>query len=265
VLVTSPGEREKLAAVFGQPGVADAYQHRPPYPDEVFDLLERLIADRPRAVLDIGAGEGALARPLASRVDHVDALDASAAMVEAGRGRPGGRRGNLRWIVGTAETADLGGPYALVTAGASLHWMSWKPTLARLIAVMAPNAFLAVIEHCHHDLPWGAALSEVITRHSRSPGYDPGFSLVDALAAGGLLEIAGRAGTAPVPFRQPLASYVEHFHSTASLAREWMPAAESAAFDQAIIDVAAPYAAGGMLEMTVVAHVTWGRPVLAGL
>ena len=65
MLVTSPGEREKLAAVFGQPGVADAYQHRPPYPDEVFDLLERLIAGRPRAVLDIGAGEGALARPLA--------------------------------------------------------------------------------------------------------------------------------------------------------------------------------------------------------
>jgi hypothetical protein len=68
-----------------------------------------------------------------------------------------------------------------------------------------------------------------------------------------------------VPFRQPLASYVEHFHSTASLAREWMPAAESAAFDQAIIDVAAPYESGGMLEMVVVAHVTWGRPVLSGL
>ena len=93
MLVTSPGKREELAAVFGQPGVADAYQHRPPYPDEVFDLLERLIADRPRAVLDIGAGEGALARPLASRVDHVDAVDASAAMIEAGRRRPGGRRG----------------------------------------------------------------------------------------------------------------------------------------------------------------------------
>ena len=142
--------------------------------------------------------------------------------------------------------------------------MRWKPTLARLMAVMGPNAFLAVIEHGHHDLPWGAGLSEVITRHSRSPGYDPGFSLVGALAAGGLLvSPAGRRQ--PVPFRQPLASYVEHFHSTASLAREWMRAAECAAFDQAIIDVAAPYAAGGMLEMAVVAHVTWGRPVQSRL
>src|ERR1700735_5358770 len=112
--MTSPGEREKLAAVFGQPGVADAYQHRPPYPDEVFDLLERLITDRPRSVLDIGAGEGALARPLASRVDQVDAVDASAAMVEAGLGRPGGRRDNLRWIVGAAETVGPRRPLAAV-------------------------------------------------------------------------------------------------------------------------------------------------------
>ena len=107
------GEAEKAAAVFGQPGVADAYQHRPPYPDEVFDLLERLIADLPRTVLDIGAGEGALARPLASRVDHVDAVDASAAMSrrdaagpEAGGGtcagssappRPRTSVGRMRW------------------------------------------------------------------------------------------------------------------------------------------------------------------------
>ena len=144
--------------------------------------------------------------------------------------------------------------------------MSWKPTLARLIAVMGPNAFLAVIEHGHHDLPWGAGLTEVITRHSHSAGYDPGFSLVDALAAGGLLEIAGRAARRRrCRSASRLASYVEHFHSTASLAREWMQAAESAAFDQAIIDVAAPYATGGVLEMVVVAHVTWGRPVLSGL
>ena len=69
-------------------------------------------------MLDIGAGEGALARPLADRVDHVDAVDISAAMVRAGRLRPGGTRPNLRWIVGAAGTAPLDGPYALVTAGA---------------------------------------------------------------------------------------------------------------------------------------------------
>ena len=255
-----PADRDQLAAIFGHAGVADAYQYRPPYPPEVFDILERIIADRPRRVLDIGAGDGALARPLARRVDHVDALDISAAMVEAGRRRPGGQQRNLRWIVGAAETAELGGRYALVTAGASLHWMSWKPTLTRLAESMTGHAVLAIVEHGPYDLPWRAELAEVIVRHSRSRGFDPSFSLPDALAAEGLLEITGRATTAPVPFRQPVACFVEQFHSTASLAREWMSAAEAAAFDQAVADVAAPYAAGGVLEMNVVAHLAWGRP-----
>ena len=255
-----PADRGQLAAVFGHAGVADAYRHRPPYPPEVFDILERIIADRPRRVLDLGAGDGALARPLAARVDHVDALDISAAMVEAGRRRPGGGRPNLRWIVGAAETAGLGGPYALVTAGASLHWMSWKPTLTRLAESMTGHAVLAIVEHGPYDLPWRAELAEVIVRHSRSRGFDPSFSLPDALAAEGLLEITGRATTAPMSFRQPVESFVEQFHSTASLAREWMSAAEAAAFDQAVADVAAPYAAGGVLEMNVVAHLAWGRP-----
>jgi hypothetical protein len=46
--------------------------------------------------------------------------------------RPGGRRENLRWIVGAVETCALRGPYALVTAGASLHWMATDRALARL-------------------------------------------------------------------------------------------------------------------------------------
>ena len=255
-----PADRDRLAAVFGRTGVADAYRHRPPYPPEVFDILERIIADRPRRVLDIGAGDGALARPLARRVDHVDALDISAAMVEAGRRRPGGQQRNLRWIVGAAETAELGGRYALVTAGASLHWMTWKPTLARLAEAMTGHAVLAIVEHGPRDPPWRAELAEVIARHSRNPNFDPSFSLPDALAAEGLLEITGRATTAPVPFRQPLASFVEQFHSTASLAREWMPAEESAAFGRAVADIAAPYAVGGLLEMDVVAQLAWGRP-----
>ena len=252
-------ERDELAATFRHTGVAGAYRYRPPYPAEVFDLLERIITDRPRRVLDIGAGEGALARPMAGRADHVDAVDISPAMVRAGRQRPGGARPNLRWIVGPVETAPLDGPYALVTAGASLHWMSWRPTLTRLAAAMTPHAFLAIVEHGHRDLPWRADLTEVIVRHSRNRGYDPAFSLVDALCAAGLLELAGRVATAPTLFRQPVADYVEHFHSTASLAREMMTAGEAAAFDRAVEDLVRPYATDGALDLPVAAELAWGR------
>ena len=245
-----------LAEAFGYPGVASAYRHRPPYPDEVFSVLTGLIGDAPRTVLDLGAGEGALARPLAALVDHVDAVDISAAMIEEGRRRPGGDAPNLRWIVGAAETAPLGGPYALVTAGASMHWMRWRETFERLAAVMSDGAFLAIGGHGHEDPP---GLEEVIVRHSRSPNYDPNFRLVDALAKTGLFEPVGEHMTGPTPFRQRTEDYIEYLHSTSSLAREWMEPAEAEAFDREVAEVVAPFATDGWLDLTVTARFTWGR------
>jgi ubiquinone/menaquinone biosynthesis C-methylase UbiE len=251
----------ELGTTFGHAGVAAAYEHRPPYPPEVFDVLVRLIVDEPRTVLDLGAGEGAIARPLAPLVDRVDALDISAAMVEAGRLRPGGDRSNLRWIVGAAETAELTGPYSLVTAGASLHWMEWQPTMARLAQVMTPHAQLAIVEHGARHAPWQDGLVEVIRRHSRSAGYDTSFDIVDALRAAGVFELTDGAETAPVTFRQPVGDYVEQFHSRASLAREHMSAAEVAEFDRAVEHIVRPYTVDGMLDLSIVATVRWGRPL----
>jgi SAM-dependent methyltransferase len=260
VLKTEP----PLAEAFTYPGVVSAYRHRPPYPDAVFDVLTGLITDTPRSVLDLGAGEGALARPLAALVDHVDAVDVSAAMISAGRLRPGGQAPNLRWIVGAAETAPLGGPYALVTAGASMHWMRWRETFERLDAVMAGGAFLAIAGHGHDDdAPWITELEAIIARHSRSPARDPSLRLIDALTEAGLFEAAGHVTTTPEPFRQRTVDYVEYLHSTSSLAREWMPAEESAAFDRAVAEAVAPYETDGWLDMAVVADVTWGRVVVA--
>ena len=244
-----------LAEAFRYPGVASAYRHRPPYPDEVFSILTGLISETPRTVLDLGAGEGALARPLAALVDHVDAVDISAAMIEEGRRRPGGAAQNLRWIVGAAETAPLGGPYALVTAGASMHWMRWRETLGRLAAVMTDGALLAIGGHGHQDPP---GLEEIIVRYSRSPDYDPRFRLVDALALTGLFEPVGEAATAPTPFRQRTEDYIEYLHSTSSLAREWMDPAEAAAFDREVADVVAPFATDGWLDLPVTARFSWG-------
>jgi SAM-dependent methyltransferase len=248
-----------LAQSFTYPGVAEAYQYRPPYPDEVFDLLVGLITDRPSRMLDLGAGEGALARPLASRVDQVDAVDPSTAMIEVGRLRPGGAAANLRWILGSAEDAELDGPYSLITAGASLHWMLPKPTMSRLAEVMTAGAYLAAVGHGHRDVPWEAQLDDVIRRHSRNQQYDSSYSPPEELAAAGLFEIAGKAATAPVTFRQSIPHYIEYLHSTSSLARELMPGQEAADFDRAVEEVVSPYASDGILSMTIVADLTWGR------
>lgn len=248
-----------LAQSFTYPGVAAAYQYRAPYPDEVFDLLVGLIGDEPRTVLDIGAGEGALARPLARRVDQVDALDPSTAMIEVGRRQPGGTAENLRWIVGTAETGELGGPYALVTAGASLHWLLPDPTMGRLAKVMTKNAFFVAVGHGHKDVPWQAALDEVIRRHSRNQHYDDSYNPVEVLVAAGAFEVVGKAKTEPIPQLQSVDHYIEYLHSTSSLARELMTEPEAAEFDRAVRETVQPYASDGVLSMTVVARLTWGR------
>lgn len=255
----NPNQRD-LGTVFAEPGVAAAYRHRPPYPDEVFDVLEQLVVDEPRRVLDIGAGEGALARPLAERVDQVDAVDPSAAMIAAGRQRAGGAAENLRWIESTVECSEVKGPYALVTAGACMHWLRWPETMNRLSAVMTANAHLAIIEHGPENPPWHEELVAVIKRHSRNPGYDPGFSSVEALRQDGLFETAGRVTCGPVPFRQAVVDYVEQFHSTSSLAREHMSRQEALDFDRAVEAVVRPFAGDGVVELSIVATLTWGRP-----
>ena len=254
-----PTERNRLAAVFGQPGVAAAYQHRPPYPAEVFEILAGLITDEPRDVLDLGAGEGALARPLAALAGRVDAVDMSAAMIAAGRERPGGRQPGLRWITGVIPDAVPAGPYALVTAGASMHWMPWAQTLTRLAGVMTEHACLTIVEHDPAATPWEAGLTEIIVKYSRSPGFDPTFRLIDALTATGQFEVAGQATTTPVSFRQSVADCIEGLHSTSSLAREGMPPEESASFDRAVTDLLSRYAEDGILTMDIVACLTWGH------
>src|SRR5437870_3196445 len=88
---------------FIDPDVAAVYHTRPPYPDEVFEILEGLLVDQPRVVLDLGCGTGAIARRFAPLVDRVDAVDISSPMIDEGKRSPGGDHPALRWILGSAE------------------------------------------------------------------------------------------------------------------------------------------------------------------
>ena len=56
-----------------------------------------------------------------------------------------------------------------------------------------------------------------------------------------------------------MADYIEHFHSTASLARELMTAGEAAAFGHAVEDLVRPYAVDGVLDLPLAAELAWGR------
>ncbi len=76
------------AETFKDQRVVDSYRFRPPYPDEVFDKLARLISDEPCHVLDVGAGSGDIARHMLNFAARVDAVDFSLSMLERGKKLP---------------------------------------------------------------------------------------------------------------------------------------------------------------------------------
>jgi SAM-dependent methyltransferase len=251
---------EESAARFEAQSVADAYPYRLPYPPALFDLLDDLITDEPRVVLDIGSGTGDLARGLAPRVDRVDAVDMSAVMIEQGRSLPGGSRANLSWVVGRAEDAPLSPPYALVTAGESLHWMDWERLLPRLARSLTPAGSLALVYRKELAIPWQAELLELIREFSTYKTYRD-FDLVTALEARGLFRTAGSATTPALATEQPVEQYISSFFSRASLTREALGHEAAGSFASQLRALVLPFASGGKLSLSMACEVTWGKPL----
>jgi SAM-dependent methyltransferase len=255
--LVTPGE---VAGAFGLPSVAAAYRHRLPYPPAVFDVLAGLVTDEPRAVLDIGCGTGNIARPLAPRVDRVDAVDVSAAMIEQGKRLPGGDHPRIQWIVGRAEDAPLRPPYALVTAGGSLHWMDWEVVLPRLRDALTAGGVLALLSANRESegASWERALAELVQRYRTSERWSP--DMLPELERRRLFRVQGRAKVAPILFRQSANEYVEALHSQSTLARERMGPDRGAAFDDAARRLLMEQV-GEVVWSRVSGEVLWGKPM----
>ena len=185
----------------------------------------------PRRVLDVGCGTGDLARRLAPLVEHVDAVDFSAAMLEQGRRLAGGDAPDLRWTLGAIENVPLAGPYALVTAGESLHWMEWEVALPRLAAALSPRGVLAIVERGWDGPPahWERVLP-IIQCYSPVRDFQP-YNLVDELVQRRLFEPRGEQRLGPEPWWPTVEEYLEARHSQRGLSRTHMGPAAAAAFD----------------------------------
>lgn len=250
-------------AQFGDAGVVAAYRHRLPYPLATLDLLVALVVDAPRAVLDVGCGRGELARPLATVVDRVDAVDRSAPMIAHGCRLPHGDHPHLTWIHGAMEEAPLRPPSALITAGASLYWMEWSVVLPRFAAALAPGGSLAIVGQAVAPNPWDADQQGLIDSYSTNRDYQP-YDLVDELASRGLFRRDGARRTDPVPFTLSIAAYVASFHAHNGFSRERMGAARADAFDAAALALVRAYRPSGRVDLAVAGTVVWGRPLGAG-
>jgi ubiquinone/menaquinone biosynthesis C-methylase UbiE len=248
------------AARFQHESVVAVYDRRLPYPDEVFDVVLSLVTDQPRRALDLGTGTGDLARPLARQLEWVDAVDMSPAMIARGQALPGGDRSNLRWLQGRAEEMELAPPYALITAGESLHWMDWDVLLPRLKRLLTEHAYLTMVYRRERDAPWQPQLDALISEFSTVKNYES-YNLVEELERRKIFRAVGRHETTPVTNLQSLDDYIDSFHSRSSLSRGAMPPAEARTLDERLRALVEPWSENGMLSLQTEAEVNWGVPL----
>ena len=250
----------EYADQFKDKSVAGAYANYPPYSDEVFEALDGLVCDEPRIVLDIGCGTGDVARPLASLVDRVDAVDQSMAMIEIGRSRAGGDQPNIKWVCQSAEDFSSDTRYSLIVAGASLHWMDWYGVLPRMADALSDRGFLAIVAGRGMEAaPWADDLNNLIPRYSTNQDFAP-YHLVDELECRQLFSVAGRKRTAPQHYSMSIDRYVELFHARNGFSRERMAPRSASEFDTHVREMVAPYATRNILTFDVTTKITWGRP-----
>ena len=238
--------------------MARVYPCRPPYPAEAYERLVQLIdEDGPSTALDVGAGTGDLARTLALRVERVDAVEPSAAMIAVGKTLEGGEAANLRWIRSPIETATLEGPYGLAVAGESIHWTNWDLSFPAIRDALAPGAVLAIVTRRTARLPWSDALGLLIARYSTNRDYEP-YVIEDELVARGHFEVLGRARTDDVPFAQGRDDYVDAIHSRNGFSRARMGVA-SKVFDAKFRDLLHAHGVEDTIELVTWAELVWGR------
>ena len=247
------------AESFKNQQVVDAYRYRPPYPQEVFSILASHIVDEPRTVLDVGSGSGDIARPLTEFVERVDAVDFSQNMIDRGKQLPNGNSPHLHWIFGKVEEAPLTPPYALITAGSSIHWPDWSIAFPRFRSMLTPSGSLALIYRRTLPMPWDAEVRKLQTQFSDRPGHR-GSNAVQELETRGYFQRLGEKETAPISFEQSLDDFIEGLHSRSSFSRERMGGQKATDLDQQVRAILQQYHPDGVLPFQVVARVTWGKP-----
>lgn len=250
---------QRPGASFLQEEVVGLYLHRPPYPQELFDLLVDL-SPRQNRLLDLGCGHGKIARPMSEHFAEVTAIDPSAQMISLGQSLPNGTASNLTWVESYAEDAPLTGLYDTVTAALSIHWMDHKRLFAKLIPHLAQDYLFTVIEG---DAPlnppwekdWQAFLREWVPRLTGNPFHaDKRWPFWERYADHATLQ--DKYEIISAPFTQSIEDFILCQHSRDTFALSKM-STHGDRFDDALRRLLTPYAnAVGMLEFQTYTKLT---------
>jgi SAM-dependent methyltransferase len=152
----------RRASSFGDD--AEEYDRvRPRYPAALIDVL---VAERPRAVLDVGCGTGIVARLLTARGCEVLGLEPDPRMAEVAR------RHGVQVEAGTIEEWDAAGrDFDLLTAGQAWHWVDPHRGAAKAAQVLRPGARIGLFwNQAHPGASIRPALEAAYGRHAPELG-----------------------------------------------------------------------------------------------
>jgi SAM-dependent methyltransferase len=182
-------ENRRRAESFGEN--AEQYDRaRPTYPEGLVDFL---MADRPRRVLDVGSGTGKAGRLFLARGCDVLGVELDARMADVARSH------GLSVEVAAFEAWDSAGRvFDLLVSGQAWHWIDPAVGLEKAAAVLRPGGRFAVFWNLGElDPPVLEAFLEVHNRLGVETGQsvalgtytrDGGAGTVAALEAAGAFE-----------------------------------------------------------------------------
>ena len=253
----------EYARQFQDRAVTDIYRMRPPYPAQTFEILAGLLPDGNRHLLDLGAGTGEIAIPMARLSDSVTAVEPSAAMLRVAGTIPGGVDQRIAWINCSAEAFDYPRRYGLTTCAQCLGWMDWDVVFPRFSAALDDAGYLAIISQSQLTDPrWAADLTSLIAEYSTNQDFEP-FNLIDGLIERNLFDPVGRTRTVPMPFVQSIDDFVESIHARNGFSKDRMAPDRCSAFDAAAKRLLRGYHNSGIIQGEITASVDWGKPLVS--
>jgi ubiquinone/menaquinone biosynthesis C-methylase UbiE len=152
----SVGIHEASRWVFNR--IAPVYEGRPPYPAELIDALSELVPPGAR-ILDIGAGTGHLALPLAARGFEVLAVEPAQEMLARLRDSASALGTRVTSIHAAAESLPLqDGSVDLIVVADAVHFIDAELGGRELARVLRRGGSLAIVTSEPADTPFMRAV-----------------------------------------------------------------------------------------------------------
>ena len=242
--------------------VAALYVHRPPYPPDLF----KCIADQApatRRLLDLGAGEGKVARALTGEFDEVVAVDPSSPMIALGKTLANGTAPNITWTCAKAEDAVLEGQFDVVTFASSIHWMDPEALFSKLRRHLCPEHMIAIITGDEAYAPtwqaeWLDLLETWVPRITGRPLGSKEWTSQRRRHLAHLDDVETHSFVSP-PFSQSIEAFILCQHARNTFTRSKL-GTHAEAFERDVRAVLQPHAnASGLVTYRVKSELTLAR------